>query len=121
MTFSACAISEKRFVFVFPSPKSLNIETKQAIMGVGLTLPQALHRRYECSKGAGWTRQRTSTLQPHLVTVRSELGLDLVVDLGGLLGLGERTASGLLALVVGSTLDLSSLLESVCTVLASES
>ena len=28
MTFYACAISEKRFVFVFPSPKSPSTETK---------------------------------------------------------------------------------------------
>lgn len=68
---------------------------------------------------SSWTRQRTPTLRPHLVSVGSELGLDLLVDLGALLGLGERTASSLLALVVGGTLDLSALLESVFDMLAS--
>lgn len=51
----------------------------------------------------------------HLVAVRSELLLGLVIDLGGLLGLGQLPPCCLLALVVCSTLDLSSLLESVAT------
>jgi hypothetical protein len=46
-----------------------------------------------------------------LVSVSLE-GLDrLVIDLGVLLALGELSAGGLLALVVGSTLGLSALLQ----------
>lgn len=47
------------------------------------------------------------------MTVGGEGLGDLAVDLGGLLGLGEIPSGGLLALVVGGTLGLSALLESV--------
>lgn len=48
----------------------------------------------------------------HLVTERGQLLLDAVVDLGGLLGLGQCLPCCLLALVVCGALDLSALLES---------
>jgi len=47
-----------------------------------------------------------------LVTELSQLALDLLVDLGALLGIGEVSSGGLLAGVVSGTLDLSSLLKS---------
>jgi hypothetical protein len=48
-----------------------------------------------------------------LVAQLSQLSLDLVVNLGSLLGLSELSSDGLLALVVCSTLDLPPLLESI--------
>lgn len=50
-----------------------------------------------------------------LVTVGGKGLGDLAVDLGGLLGLGEIPPGGLLALVVGRALGLSTLLESIVT------
>ena len=49
----------------------------------------------------------------HLVAVLLELLLGLVVHVGVLLGIDELAGERLLALVVGSTLDFSPLLESV--------
>ena len=48
-----------------------------------------------------------------LVSQLGQLALDLVVNLSGLLGLGELSSDGLLALVVCRTLNLASLLESM--------
>jgi len=48
-----------------------------------------------------------------LVTVLGELSLGLLVDLGALLGVRQLSPGGLLPLVVGGTLDFTSLLESV--------
>jgi hypothetical protein len=47
-----------------------------------------------------------------LVAQLSQLSLDLIVNLGSLLSLGELSSNGLLALVVGSALNLPPLLES---------
>jgi hypothetical protein len=54
-----------------------------------------------------------------LVSVFGELLLDLVVDLGRLLGLSQLPPCRLLALVVCGTLDLSPLLESTSHLLES--
>lgn len=51
-----------------------------------------------------------------LVSVLGELCLGLLVDLGALLGIGQLSPGGLLPLVVGSTLDFTSLLESTVSV-----
>ena len=52
-----------------------------------------------------------SATSRYLVSVLGKLLLDLVVHLGGLLGLGQVPPCSLLALVVCLTLDLPSLLE----------
>lgn len=64
-------------------------------------------------------QQPPTSSQPtvnRLVSQLGQLALDLVVNLGGLLGLGELSSDGLLALVVCRTLNLASLLESVIDV-----
>ena len=112
--FSACAILNSVSFLVFPSPKSPSKETERATYGSGLETPlNTVLKTLAVLEGCWLARDIEHwTLRPHLVSVRGELRLDLVVDLGALLGLGQRTAGGLLALVVSSTLDLSALLES---------
>ena len=59
------------------------------------------------------TTDTITTDRNRLVSQLGQLALDLVVNLGGLLGLGELSSDGLLALVVCRTLNLASLLKSM--------